>query len=150
MPSSWPSLLPGWTIIHGVPNATTNTQPSWAKPNAFGVPPKTIITSVAGAAQRYLHANVIVNACGGSWPQIPEAAGAAKTNLLIIDFIDDGNQLLEADTNDRIAAYRKRGWPLHGVPVRSVDASSRRTKRRKPRRQQQNTSRRSYRPQQRY
>ena len=85
-------LLPGWTIIHSDTHAATNTQPAWVKPNAFGVPPKTIITSVAGAAQRYLHANVIVNACGGSWPQIPEAAGAAKINLLIIDFIDDGNR----------------------------------------------------------
>ncbi len=106
-------LLPGWHFFHGRPNHNTATT-SGILAQPWGIPPNSVVTAVAANSQHSFHCRILVWASAGSVPFIPTIFGRSPRSHLLIDFWDDGNRHLAADTQQRLNVYRSIGCRVLG------------------------------------
>jgi len=136
-------LLEGWPIYSG--GAVERSDAKW------GLPPRSIATTVHAEKHRYIGANVVIVAAGGQLPQIPSAFTKRRGQVLLVDFADEFNAAALQDTKDRLAVYQKIGCIVHEAawlassPEAITSPAGRNPERRRKRRKRI-TSRRLSRP----
>ncbi len=141
-------LLPGWHFFHGRPNENT-TAANGGSAGAWGIPRNSIVTAVAASTLLCFGCRILIWASAGSVPFIPTSIGRSTLSHLLIDFWDDGNCQLAADTQQRLNAYRSIGCRVLGGNLDRREQALFRESEPAPRNRHRNTSRRhrrSHRP----
>ena len=100
-------LLPGWNLIHGrhtpystSPDGVPLSMSSWV------IPRNSIMTAVAAENRVILGGRVLIWASGGRVPYLPTVLSQVTDPCFLIDFWDDGNHQLAADTLQRLGVYK--------------------------------------------
>lgn len=139
-------LLPGWHFFHGRPNENT-TAAIGGSVGIWGVPRNSIVTAVAASTLLCIDCRILIWASAGSVPYIPTSIGRSSLSHLLIDFWDDGNCQLAADTQQRLNTYRSIGCRILGGNLDRREQSLIRESEPAPRNRHRNTSRRHRRSQ---
>ena len=133
-------LLPGWSFIHGGHGQGTINH---SHSSGWGVPQNLIVTTVAAEKCKQFNAQVLIMATGGTWPQIPKSVARTRGPRLLVDFSDESNPSLAAETRERLKTYRSLGYPILGAsPDHGPEGATSTSGRRGSTRRQPNTSRR--------
>jgi hypothetical protein len=105
-------LLPGWPL-YSSPTASAGSRP----PDA-GLPRRCVLTLVAANGPHSVDVDVLVRAGGGEGalelPGYPPPATEARSEVVVIDLADGGDDKAEADTRSRLRGYPRDGWRVDG------------------------------------
>ncbi|MES2793565.1 MAG: hypothetical protein V4719_28385 [Planctomycetota bacterium] len=105
-------LLTDWHFSHALSNQS-ETRISGTSAESWGIPRNSIVTAVAASTKLYFDCQIVVWASAGCVPFIPTRIGRS-TRHLFVDFWDNSNRQLTADTQQRLNAYRLLGCRLIG------------------------------------
>ncbi len=134
-------LLPGWHFFDGRPVQTT-IRADGMSAGSWGIPPNSIVTAVVASTLLCFGGRVFLWASAGIVPFIPASIGRSTLSHLLIDFWDDGNCHLAADTQRRLNAYRSIGCHVLGDNLDRREQALNEQHETAPRNHHRNTSRR--------
>jgi len=97
-------LLPAWQFFESRTNESQTA--GRTRLNPWGVPRNSIVTVVAARNQLNIDGQVLIWASAGKVPFVPSQLFKSARPRLVVDFWDDGNSQLAADTLMRLNAFR--------------------------------------------
>ncbi len=106
-------LLPGWHFLNGRPTSD-RTVTGALSASVWGSPRNSIVTAVIANSLLSFDCRILIWASGGCVPFIPTRLGRSWQSHFLIDFWDDGDNQLAADTRQRLGVYKSIGCRLVG------------------------------------
>jgi hypothetical protein len=109
------SLLRGWPVMSMVPLELRGPE---QEKTAVRGSARCHITTLLYALEEGVDADVIVRASGGSGTEVMaelmRVRDQERHTPILLDFLDDLDEQARNESQQRISAYRKLGWPVEG------------------------------------
>ena len=120
-------LLPGWPLLTAIPPAQGGGNEA-NNSSTLMLPDQSIVTLVYAGRMKQLDPNVLIVASADDWtreimsfpPRFKQPTAPLPREVLVIDLVDDYDDTAIRNTQQRLDAYRCRGWRLTG-PRRWTD-----------------------------